>query len=218
MPIMGLGGYDRFAQPYDVNRVLDLQTLRLNQTAYDDYSPLYLPISFAMTYTLAWTIPPALLMQTLLIFGPVAYRALRGRPRPGDYVTDIHAKLMKRYPAVPLWWHGAAFIVGVGLAIGSALVRPVACTSPLKDQEVTQREILLQFQPSLHIPLAAVFLAIALAMVWIIPDCYIAASTGMSVAINLLVQTIPGVLWQGEPLTNMVGARSRGRVSDTHCG
>lgn len=138
---MGTGGYDRFAQPYNVNRVLDLQTLRLNQTAYDEYSPLYLPISFAMTYTLAWTIPPALLMQTLLIFGPVAYRALRGRPKPGDYVTDIHAKLMKRYPEVPLWWHGAAFIVGVGLAIGAALVRPVACTSPLKSQEVTQKEI-----------------------------------------------------------------------------
>ncbi|KIO21200.1 hypothetical protein M407DRAFT_29192 [Tulasnella calospora MUT 4182] len=181
LPIMGSAGYDRFAKPYDVSRVLDLQTLRLNETAYDEYSPLYLPISFGITYTLAWTIPPALLMQTIFIFGPVVYRAIRGRPKPGDYVTDIHSKLMKRYPEVPKWWHGAAFIVGLGFATGTAL-----------------------FQPSLHIPLPAVYLAVLLAAIWIIPDCYIISSTGQSVAINLLVQTIPGVLWQGEPLTNMV--------------
>lgn len=134
---MGSAGYDRFAQPYDVSRVLDLQTLRLNQTAYDEYSPLYLPISFAITYTLAWTIPPALLTQTIFIYGPVVYRAIRGRPRPGDYVTDIHSKLMKRYAEVPLWWHGAAFVAGLGLATGAALVCPASRHRSMPANELT---------------------------------------------------------------------------------
>ncbi|KAG8961167.1 hypothetical protein FRC05_006279 [Tulasnella sp. 425] len=180
LPLMGGSAYDRFAKPYNLTRVFDPHTTRFNVTAYEEYSPLYLPISFALTYLLAFAIPPALIMHTAVHYGPVAYRIVQNRKSPEDERDDVHAKLMRRYPEVPNWWYLAIFVVFFALSVGTAFV-----------------------QPGLDIPVSSIILSILLVILLIIPECYIQAVTGQSAAINLLPQIIPGALWPERPMTNM---------------
>ncbi|KIO27768.1 hypothetical protein M407DRAFT_7102 [Tulasnella calospora MUT 4182] len=49
LPITGYSAYDRFGLPYDIHRVLTPDK-QLNVTAYQEYSPVYLPVTFALTY------------------------------------------------------------------------------------------------------------------------------------------------------------------------
>jgi OPT family small oligopeptide transporter len=54
MPISSLSAYDNTGNPYDVQRVLTPDLASLNVTAYNEYSPLYIPIAFAMSYGLSF--------------------------------------------------------------------------------------------------------------------------------------------------------------------
>ncbi|KIO28857.1 hypothetical protein M407DRAFT_229100, partial [Tulasnella calospora MUT 4182] len=189
LPLMGGSAYDRFANPYNLTRVFDPYTTRFNVTAYEEYSPLYLPISFALTYLLAFAIPPALVMHTVICYGPVAYRLVRNRKRPEDEKDDVHAKLMRRYPEVPHWWYFAIFTVSLALSIGAAFV-----------------------QPDLDVPVSSITLAILLGVIFIIPECYFQAMTGQPAGINLLPQIIPGALWPEKPMTNMGSQTSTSRA------
>ncbi|KAG8909276.1 hypothetical protein FRC00_010398, partial [Tulasnella sp. 408] len=90
LPIFGALAYDRFAQPYNLTRVLNLETLKFNSTAYEEYSPVYLPISFAMTYLLAFAIPPATLVHVVLVYWPRISGFIQ-RQAQKDEPDDIHA-------------------------------------------------------------------------------------------------------------------------------
>ena len=106
-PINDDNAYDRFGAYYNVTRVLDSSN-RLNVTAYDEYSPLYLPATFAMTYLLAFTLATCVLVHTVLYHGRSLINGMKKiRVEP----DDIHAKLMRNYPEVPDWWYGLFFIV-----------------------------------------------------------------------------------------------------------
>jgi hypothetical protein len=52
--ISSLSAYDNTGNPYDVQRVLTPDLASLNVTAYNEYSPLYIPIAFAMSYGLSF--------------------------------------------------------------------------------------------------------------------------------------------------------------------
>ncbi|KIO20797.1 hypothetical protein M407DRAFT_81175, partial [Tulasnella calospora MUT 4182] len=174
--------------------------------AYEEYSPLYLPISFALAYLLAFAIPPALVMHTVLYYGPVAYRIARNRKRPEDEKDDVHVKLMRRYPEVPHWWYFAIFTACLALSIGAVFVSTLLSPpSPL-----TRESTILQVQPDLDVPVSSIILAILLAILFIIPECYFQAMTGLAASINLLPQIISGALWPEKPITNM---ESRTKIS-----
>lgn len=196
---MGGSAYDRFANPYNLTRVFDPHTTRFNVTAYEEYSPLYLPISFALTYLLAFAIPPALVMHTAVYYGPVAYGLVRNRKRPEDEKDDVHAKLMRRYSEVPHWWYLAIFAACLALSVGVAFVSTLLSSY----SSLTRKSTIGQVQPDLDVPLSSIILAIVLAILLIIPECYMQAMTGQTAAINLLPQIIPGAIWPEKPLTNM---------------
>lgn len=120
---LGRSAYDRFARPYNVSRVLDLTTLRFNETAYEEYSPLYLPISFALTYLLGFAVPPAVLIHTVLVHWPTIWSTIRRRRVPEEEREDVHAKLMRRYPQAPWWWYASVFVVSLLLSVGATEVR-----------------------------------------------------------------------------------------------
>ena len=145
--------YDRFANPYNVSRVL-LPDQRLNLTAYEDYSPLYLPGAYAITYLIAFILSSAVIVHTLLYYGRTL---LNGFKRIKVEKDDIHAKLMRAYPEVPDWWYLMTFIACFTLAIVTA--------------EVWHTDI----------PVWALLLAIALPVTYMVPSGYVYALTGQNV-------------------------------------
>jgi len=118
--MFGSQPYDRFGDVYDVSRVLTPQDT-FNVTAYDEYSPLYLPAAFAMTYLLAFALSTCVIVHTLLYHGRTLVKGFKRMRLEED---DIHLRLMQNYPEVPDWWYGSVFVLFFSLSIVAAEVRP----------------------------------------------------------------------------------------------
>jgi hypothetical protein len=112
-PMFSSSPYDRFGQLYDVTRVLNPDRT-LNVTAYDEYSPLYLPGAYAITYLVAFILSSAVLVHAGLYYGPAMINAFKNINIEKD---DIHAKLMRAYPEVPNWWYASLFVVTFALTV-----------------------------------------------------------------------------------------------------
>ncbi|KAG9045824.1 hypothetical protein FS837_005614 [Tulasnella sp. UAMH 9824] len=175
LPMSSSGAYDRFSQPYDIDRVVTSDH-RLNVTAYEEYSPLYLPVTYAMTYFIAFMFSAALVVHTVLHDGPEALRQLRGKESVDD---DIHARLMRKYPKVPSWYYW--------IILTSCAVMGVAAVK-LDD---------------FGIPVWAPLLALLVAVIYALPLGYMFAKTGQLGGNNLVAKAIAESLFPGSAIRNM---------------
>jgi len=175
-PMFGSQPYDRFGHTYKVSQVLTAQDT-FNMTAYEEYSPLYLPAAFAMTYLLAFALSTCVIVHTLLYHGRTLLNGFK-RFRLED--DDIHLKLMQNYPEVPDWWYGTVFVFFFCLAIVAAEVWNTG------------------------MPVWALLLSVLLPIIYVLPSGFIYAMTGQAISLNLLAQIIPGTLLPGQPLANMI--------------
>ncbi|ODO11857.1 OPT family small oligopeptide transporter [Cryptococcus amylolentus CBS 6273] len=176
LPISVTQAADRFGSTYDIYNILT-EDITLNQTAYAEYSPVYLSASFCVTFMVAFALSTALIVHTALYHGPRIYRAIVNVKTEAD---DIHFKLMKMYPEVPDWWFLALFLVVFVLAVVSL--------------EVYHTEL----------PVWGYIISVLLPLVYIIPTAFIYAMTSQQVTINLLAELIPGFIFQGQPLPGMI--------------
>lgn len=118
-PIMGNSPYDNMGNIYNVTRVVNATDNSFDLDAYNNYSPMYLTINYAMTYLLAFALTTCIIVHTLLYHGPALMKGFKRLKTEDD---DIHAKLMRYYPEVPDWWYGAAFVLFFGMGIISITV------------------------------------------------------------------------------------------------
>ncbi|KAF8700923.1 hypothetical protein AX14_000602 [Amanita brunnescens Koide BX004] len=175
-PIFDSNPYDRFSQIYNITRVLTSDN-RFDPIAYSEYSPLFLPATYAMGYLLAFALSTCLVTHTLLYHGRTL---LNGLKRNGLEADDIHAKLMRIYPGVPDWWYLTVFCTSFSLAIVSVEVWNIG------------------------MPVWSLILSILLQVIYVLPSGFIYALTAQGVPMNLLAEIIPGLLLPGNPLANMV--------------
>ncbi|GLB37836.1 putative OPT oligopeptide transporter protein [Lyophyllum shimeji] len=175
-PISANEPYDRYGNVYDITRVLTKED-RFDVDAYNAYSPLYLPATYAMTYLLAFALSTCVIIHTLLYHGRSLLNGIKKMKVESD---DIHAKLMRNYPEVPDWWYLSAFAVFFGLAVVAVEVWDT------------------------NVPVWALLLSLLLPVVYILPSGFIYAMTGQGITLNILAQIIPGTLLPGNPLANMV--------------
>lgn len=102
MPISTGAIMDRFGMPYNITSILSATDIgHLDEAAYHAYSPVYISVTFAMTWTLAFALSTAAITHTVLYHGGEIWRAMRRRQVEEP---DIHAKLMRSYPKVPFWY------------------------------------------------------------------------------------------------------------------
>lgn len=161
-PISANVPYDRFGKVYNVTRVLNTDdTFDLN--AYDNYSPLYLPATYAVCYLIAFTLSTCVITHTLLYHGK---SLLNGIKKMRVETDDIHAKLMRNYPEVPDWWYLTAFSVFFALAIVAV--------------EVWHAEV----------PVWALLLSLFLPIIYILPSGFIYAMTGQGVSYLVLISEL----------------------------
>lgn len=194
LPITGFSAYDRFGLPYDVARVLT-PAMELNVTAYESYSPVYLPMTFALTYFISFMMVTAVMVHTILYDGRAILSVLRGKESEKD---DIHAKLMRRYPEVPTYYFLGLFAIFFPMLIGATKVG----TRFYEVLQILTRSLKLK---DFDVPIWSLFLAILLPAIFIVPCTYIYARSGTSVSINLIAELIPGAILPGQPFANMVG-------------
>lgn len=170
-PINDDNPYDRFGQYYNISRIMDSSD-RFNVTAYNEYSPLYLPATFAMTYVLAFALSTCVLVHTVLYHGR---SVINGMKRIRVEPDDIHAKLMRNYPEVPDWWY-VLFFVGffllmvVVVEVRKSMLVPFLCSLFLLPQVWHT-----------SVPVWALLLAAILPILYVLPSGFIYAMTGQGV-------------------------------------
>jgi OPT family small oligopeptide transporter len=175
-PISADQPYDRFGGVYNVTRVLTPDN-RIDLAAYEAYSPLFLPATYAMTYLIAFTLSTCVIVHTALYHG---HTLLKGVKRMRVEADDIHAKLMRNYPEVPGWWYLFVLVAFFGLAIVAVEVWKTS------------------------VPVWALLLSVSLPALYVLPSGFIYAMTGQGITLNIIAEIIPGTLLPGNPLANMV--------------
>jgi len=175
-PISGNEPFDRFGNHYNVSRILQVND-RFNETAYAEYSPLYLPATYTMTYLLAFTLMTCVLVHTVLYHGRSLLNGLKNMRVEPD---DIHAKLMRNYPEVPDWWYALSFVTFFCIGIVAVEVWHTS------------------------VPVWILMLALLVPVIYVLPGGFIYAMTGQGITVNVLSQIIPAVLLPGNPIANMV--------------
>ena len=105
LPLVSSQAFDNTASPYNVTRIIN-EDLTLDVDAYKAYSPLFISVTFAMSYGLSFGAISSTLTHIFLYYRKQirdqARRSLAEQP-------DVHARLMSVYREVPTWWYLTIF-------------------------------------------------------------------------------------------------------------
>jgi ABC-type dipeptide/oligopeptide/nickel transport system permease subunit len=144
--------------------------LSLDEMAFEQQRPLLLNPVFAITYGLSFAVLTSAISTVVLWHSKSIVDAFSSYKSP----PDEHVQLLERnYPAVPKRWY---YILG-----GSMLGLSV---------------FLVMFYP-LQLPVWALFLSIAIAVVFLIPCGIIAATTDTVIGLNVITEMVIGLLLPG---------------------
>ena len=85
--------YDNTATKYNVSRILT-PDYTLDLQKYEEYSPLFLSTTFALTYGLSFASIISVIVHTYLYHGKELWYRFKAARSQED---DIHMKMMKKY-------------------------------------------------------------------------------------------------------------------------
>lgn len=175
LPLLNSNTFDNTAQVYDTARIMNNDGT-INQAAYRDYSPMFLPAGYATTFGVAFANLTGIFVHIGLYHGQDLWRQWKGTSK-----EDVHARLMSVYPTVPWWWFATVTLLMFVLSIVT--------------NEVWHTDL----------PAWAVLLAFVLPMIYFIPVGIIRALTNISTnQLNLLTEFIGGYAFLSRPLANMM--------------
>lgn len=176
LPIISGNSFDRFGQRYNVSIVSpDHNTLRAD--AYAAYSQVYISAGLIVAYFGGFALITAAVVHTTLYHGRFVWDKLHARKTMPD---DVHARLMRRYPVVPIWWYVVVLIAGLVMSV------------------------LLTTAYNTGLPVWALGLAILIPLVYMLPFGFIFAMSGLPAGVNLVSELLASWLLPGKPLPVMM--------------
>ena len=175
LPFSSSSVYDRYQQRYEVQRVINPSTLTFNEEGYKNYSPLFLSTTFAMGYGLSFASIIATLMHVICFHSKDIYNQVKLKEKP-----DVHLRLMRQnYKLIPEWWFGILFLVSLALSIATIRAWPT------------------------EMPVWSLFLALIIAIIFLLPVGIIFSLTNIAVGLNVITEFIIGYMVPGKPLAMM---------------
>ncbi|KAK2616194.1 hypothetical protein QQS21_000826 [Conoideocrella luteorostrata] len=176
LPISANTNYDRFAQEYDVARILTPE-YTVNETAYKEYSPILLGATFSLSYGMSFAGLISTVMHIALFYGSDVWN----RARSSNYdEPDIHLKLMRRYKEAPEWWFMTIFAVSFAFGLVASQVWAT------------------------HLPWWAYIVCILIGLVFFVPIGMIQAITNQQTGLNVITEMIFGYMLPGRPVAMML--------------
>ncbi|KAH7329539.1 OPT oligopeptide transporter protein-domain-containing protein [Stachybotrys elegans] len=174
--------FDSYGHVYDVKHILT-KDMRLNETAYSNYSIPRLSTTQTLNYLGFFNIYPAVMMHIIFWHRKDVVSGLKSlwkRKTRAEEFRDVHNRLMSAYPECPNWWYLAMLAISFALACISVTVWPTGT------------------------PIWSIVVAIIFTFVFQIPVGIIAAITNMEVSTSVLAQVIGGYALEGRPIPNMI--------------
>ncbi|BAT85289.1 hypothetical protein LR48_Vigan03g218100 [Vigna angularis] len=183
-PLISSHTFDSTGATYNVTRVLNPRTFDIDLDSYNNYSKIYLSITFAFEYGLSFATLTATISHVVLFHGEIILQTWRKTTRaPKEQLGDVHTRIMKRnYEQVPEWWFATILILMVVVAL-------VACES---------------FGKQLQLPWWGILLSLTIALVFTLPIGVIVATTNIKTGLNVISELIIGFIYPGKPLANVV--------------
>ncbi|PLN83965.1 small oligopeptide transporter [Aspergillus taichungensis] len=174
LPMLNPNTFDNTGQSYNTSRVMNSDGT-VNAKAYQEYSPMFLPAGYAVTYGVAFANLTGIFVHVGLYHGKDLWRQWLGRDK-----KDVHSRIMERYRDVPWWWFAS---VSVLMFVLSIVTNEVWHTG---------------------LPAWGVVIAYILPIIYFIPVGIIKAVTNISSnQLNLITEFIGGYAFLGRPVANM---------------
>lgn len=180
LPINSSSAFANDGTAYQVQKVV--VNNKLNETLYQEYSPPFYSAGYVLTVGANFAFYPVYFLYIMFNQWKTVSRAYvdfyqglrRGK---GNYegATDIHNRLMSKYPEVPDWWFLLILVAAIVVSI-----------------------IFLRIYP-LDTPVWLVFLMIGINLVFAVPLSFLSATTGTNLGLGSLIQVITGFILPGNP-------------------
>ena len=175
MPVSVGIPFDNTGAWYNLSAVVNNNAF--DQAKYEQYSPIFLPITYIVSYGTIFATYPAVLVHTLLWYRKDIARQFH---RSLKDETDIHSRLMSRYPEVPHWRFLTLGIVSIVMGIIAIEV----CDTRL--------------------PVWAFSLSLVFAVVFVLPFGILQAITNQAFNPTVLAAMFFGYVLPGRPLALMI--------------
>lgn len=176
LPISDNHVWDNTQNIYNTSKVLTPE-YTVDPAKFEAYSPLFLSTTFGLTYGLSFASIAALISHVAVFHGREIW--MRFRMQQGE-MDDIHMKMMRKYPLVPIWWFMSVLVVMIGFSFATIYAWPT------------------------HLTWWALILAFVISAVWIIPIGLIQAFTNIQLGLNVFTEFIIGYALPGRPLAMML--------------
>lgn len=176
MPISSRTSFDNTGATYNISRIINSDA-SLNLKAYQEYSPLFLSTTFAMSYALSFASITSTLTHAFLFFRKQIWVQSR---RSMHEQPDIHARLMSKYKQVPEWWYMIVFLVMFVIGVISI--------------ELWHTEF----------PVWAFVLSLTIAFFYVVPIGMIQAITNQQIGLNVITELVVGYALPGKPIAMMM--------------
>ncbi|XVE80579.1 hypothetical protein DITRI_Ditri14bG0150800 [Diplodiscus trichospermus] len=182
-PLISSSTYDASGKIYNITRILNDQAFDINLDSYNNYSKLYMSITFAFCYGLSFATLMASISHVALFDGKEVFTLWRkAKSAAKEKLSDVHARLMKKnYEAVPDWWFYVILISTLALSL-------FICEG---------------FGNQLQLPWWGLLLACGIALIFTLPIGIIQATTNTQPGLNVITELIIGYLYPGKPLSNV---------------
>ncbi|RDW63331.1 small oligopeptide transporter-2 [Coleophoma cylindrospora] len=175
LPFISNSGYDNTGKVYNVTRILNAD-LTFNETAYKEYSPIFVSTGQALSYGASFASLSAVIVYIGLYHGPELWARFRNRSKE----TDIHSKFMEKYKEVPSWWYASLAVLLLALSFVTVLVWDTG------------------------MKWYSLVIAMALVVVFFIPAGIIQATTNTSIGLNVIAELIIGYIQPGHPIAMLL--------------
>ncbi|KAF9134049.1 hypothetical protein BGW39_008268 [Mortierella sp. 14UC] len=142
---------------------------------YVEYGPMRMDSFFALTYGVGFAGLTATVVHVALYNGRELIERWKSARLENE---DIHSRLMRVYPEVPDWWYGSLFVISLGLSFVACVVYE-------------------------YMPWWAVFLAMAIAMFFVLPVGIVQAVTNQQPGLNIITEYVIGYILPGDPIANV---------------
>ncbi|KAG9102178.1 hypothetical protein FS749_013381 [Ceratobasidium sp. UAMH 11750] len=175
MPISHRGAFDRYGNEYNASLVIRDGVFDVE--AYKAYSPLYISMTFALSYGLSFGALTSTVVHTWLWYRHDIMRQFRSSMKDE---TDVHSRLMLAYPEVPQWWYVTLGLIAFVLGIVTI--------------EVWDTKL----------PVWAYLVSLLIPLVYLVPVGMIQAITNQQVGLNVITELIVGYMLPGRPVAMMI--------------
>lgn len=219
MPILSAAVFDNAGHPYNVSRILTPEFL-FDQKAYEDYSPVYLPITYVLSYGVQFAALTSLVTHTICWYGKDIWQQTRKafeerrdvsgfetyEPLRGD---NYRPSVRHSHEASRDSTHDLNREMPLGMEdVHCRLMRRY------KDAPLTWYLFVLitmlaiatytvEHYP-IHLPWYGLLLALGITSVFFIPVGIIMAVTNQHSSLYLICQLLCGIVFPGRPVANMI--------------